>query len=722
MTADELSTVDLPRLRQFFAPHSVAFVGATDRSAWSSTLFANWQRHCPDVPAYLVNPGRPLVHGQAAVASLRAIDAPVDLAFVMVGTEQVLPVLADAVDVGMRNAVVLTSGFAETDGHGAELERRLAALCADTGLAVLGPGSIGFVNAALPRPLAAIPIADLLGGSLGIVLESGGLAASVLNMAQARAVGISALIAVGNQAGLGTDDALEYLVDDDRTMAIALFAESFRRPARFRQVAARALRAGKPIVALKVGRSAAGQAVALAHTGSVAGDALVTRSVLADLGVVVVDSLEDLITTGGFLATRPRRLGTRTAVIAASGGACELIADRIDDLGFSLPDFPPQVSAALTADLPAFSSAHNPLDVTGYVVLDPMLQVRALETISAHAVGTFDQIVYQTLSPKAFHGGQEVITARYERLASAVADSPVPVVVQVASGFDLTGAPTQVSRRFGLHMLDGIEHGMTALGQALRWQRRRAELLSRPPAVAATSEPLPIPADAVGVWDEARARALLAERGVPVVAALHARTAAQAAAASLEFGDRVAVKVSVPGLSHKSDLGGVRLDTPAGSSAADAAEEVLAAARYAGLEPYGVLVSPMRAGGIELLVSVRRDPNWGPVLVVGAGGVWVDAFGDVAVTMLPTDRQRIGRLLNSLRIAPLLCGTRGRPGIDRQRLVDVISAVADAALGLGDRLDTLEINPLWAGPHECEALDSIVVWLGRPALEDNSDE
>lgn len=706
-------TFGTARLREFFAPRSVAFVGATDRSAWSSTVYGNWLRHCPEAPCYLVNPGRTSVHGRASVPSLEAIGEPVDLVFVMVGTEQVLPVLRDAVRVGIRNAVVLTSGFGETGEHGADLDRQLADLAESSGLAVLGPNAIGFVNAAANRPLAAVPVAELLPGSLGILLESGGLAASVLNMAQARAVGVSSLIAVGNQTVLGTADALEYLAADEATTAIALFAESFRSPEQFRRAAVAAARAGKPLVVLKVGRSAAGQAAALAHTGAVAGDAAVTRALLADFGAVAVDSLEDLITTGGFLATGPGRLGPRTAVIAASGGACELIADRATDLGLQLPDFPPAVADALAEDLPSFSSAHNPLDVTGYVVMDPLLQVRALETISAQAEGTYDQIIYQTLSPKAFHGGQEVLAARYERLAAAIARSPVPVVIQVASGFDLTGAPTEVSRRFGLHMLDGIEHGMTALGHAVWWQSRRAELCATSDGPVADG-PVEEPADAAGTWDETRARELLQARGVPFVPAVLAADAHEAAAAAGRFGAPVAIKISVPGLVHKSDVGGVRLDVPPGADAEQVAAEILQSARAAGLGPDGVLVSPMRSGGVELLVSVRRDPVWGPIIVVGAGGMWVELLADTALCPLPADETRIGRLLDSLRIAPLLHGARGRPPVDRRRLIAAILAIGSAAMSLGERLHTLEVNPLWAGPEGSEALDAVIVWAGGP--------
>jgi len=696
-----VSLVSADALGRLFQPGAMAIVGASDRVTWSRTAFANWQAYSGGRPVYLVNPRHAEVHGERAYRSMADIGQPVDLAFVMTGTETVTAVAREAADAGVSGLMVLSSGFRETGSRGAGLERELAELAADRGLTLLGPNTIGFINASAPVAAAATPINEPLApGPVAILLESGGLAGSVLNMAQARAIGLSHVIAVGNQAAVRTADVLEYLVRDEATRCIALFLESVRDPERLRAVAAQALAAGKAIVALKAGRSAAGGRTALAHTGAVADDAEVTRAALASLGIVVVNSLEDLLTTAGLLGAQPARLGRRIAVVAASGGACELIADRAADLGLELPAFPSSTAEALQRDLPGFSHVANPLDVTGYVVVDPLLQIRALEHITAGAAGVFDQVIFQTLAPKAHHGGQQYAMDRYQRLAGVIGASPVPVLVQVASGFDLTGFPTVLSQRCGLHMLDGIEHGMTALGHAVWWHETRDWISSRPAAAPlAVSWP-----GASGVWAERQARGLLAAHGVPLVPARYVADPGEAVRAAADLGGPVVLKLAADELAHKSDVGGVVLDLRT-------ADEVRAAAgRLLRLGLGGLVVSPMRAGGVELLVSVRQDPTWGPMLAVGLGGIWVEVYRDIALAPLPVQAADVDRLLGTLRAAPLFTGARGRAPVSRAAAASAIAAIAGVAERLGDAFDTIEINPLWVCADRAEVLDALVVW------------
>lgn len=707
MSEDALPVPGGPRLGRLFAPASMAIVGASDRLTWSKTAFTNWRAHSGGRPVYLVNPRHGTVHGERAYRSLADIGAPVDLAFVMTGTEAVNQVLREAAEAGVSGAVVLSAGFSEAGPHGAALEDELTELAADRGLTLLGPNAIGFVNTSGPTAAAAMPIHEAIApGPVAILLESGGLAGSVLNMAQARAIGLSHIIAMGNQAAISTADVLEYLIRDEATACIALFLESVRDPARFRVAARDAIDAGKPIVVLKAGRSAAGERTALAHTGAVAGDAEVTRAALASLGMVVVDSLEDLLTTAGLLGSQRSALGRRLAVVAASGGACELIADRATDLGLELPPFPPQTAAGLKQDLPGFSHVANPLDVTGYVVVDPMLQIRALERIAAGAAGHYDQIVFQTLAPKAHHAGQQYAAERYQQLADVIGASPVPVLVQVASGFDLTGFPAELSQRFGLHMLDGIEHGMTAIGHAVRWHEGRRWLAAKGPAalVPRAARAGAAPLGAAGVWGEARARDLLAGYGVPLVPALDAADEEQAAAAAARFGGPVVLKAAADGLAHKSEAGGVALDLRTEREVRAAARRLLHQA------PGRLLVSPMRAGGVELLVSVRQDTTWGPVLTVGLGGIWVEVYRDVQLAPLPVDAADVERMLGRLRGAALLSGGRGRAPVSRPAAVAAISAIAAAAERLGDAVEVIEVNPLLVSAERAEALDALVVW------------
>lgn len=699
--------MDFARLDSFFNPSSLALVGATDRSRWSWSAFHNWRTYS-EGPCYLVHPRHQKVHGEPAFPSLSAIGESVDIAYVMVPTDQVLPVMEEAASIGIRNAVILTAGFGETGPEGAALEAKLVELAEAEGMLFLGPNGNGFVNAARGRTPYGLPIAPpLRRGPVGIVLQSGGLASVVLGMAQARGVGTTMVVSTGNEAMVGATDVIDYLAAQEETRAIAVFLESIRQPEHFKEVATAALEAGKAIVALKAGRSAAGSRAALAHTGAVAGDAAVVQAVLDSLDVVRVTSLEDLLTTAGLLGYQPRRLGRRLAVVAVSGGACDILADRASDEGLELPEYPPATLAALEELLPPYSNPHNPLDVTGYVVVDANISARSLEAVVASPAGHFDEVLYQTTIPQAAPPDPAPLMARYAALAELVARSPLPVLLQ-SSGPAGGGFADEVLDRFGFFVLDGIEHGMSALGSAVRWQERREALLSRPrPAPAPRLEP---PPGATGTFGEARARALLAAHGVPVVPTVIVHNVGEALSAARTFGGPVALKVAADTLLHKSDLGGVELDLRTEEEIEEAAERLLAIAETHHVGDEGLQVAPMRRGGVELLASVRCDPAWGPILVVGLGGVWVEVLGETSLLPLPSGRVEIEDALRSLRGYQLLEGGRGRPGVDMEALIDSLTGIARLGEGLGDALDTLEVNPLWAGPSSCEALDALVVW------------
>jgi acyl-CoA synthetase (NDP forming) len=699
------------RLARLFTPRSVALIGATDRSMWSRYTFQNLRAFSPDVPVHCVHPRHETVHGQPAHRSIAAIGEPVDLAYVMVPTGEVVRVLEEAADTGVRSAVVLTAGFGETGPEGRALEERVVALARERDMVLLGPNGNGFINAADQVAPYGLPITPpLQQGPLGIVLQSGGLASVVLHMAASRNIGISRLVATGNEAMVSATDVLGYLVADERTAAIAAFLESIREPDRFRELAEAALTAGKPIVVLKVGRSAAGQEAALAHTGAIAGDVAVVRAALRQAGVVQVQSLEDLLVTSGLLAYERRPLGRRLAAVTASGGACDLIADRATDEGIALPPFPEATEAGLAEVLPAFSNPRNPLDVTGYVVVDSTIAQRSLEVVVDGAAGTYDTILYHVQVPQNPPPDPALIHDRYRALRATVDRSPVPVVLESSSSSDVSPYARSLLDEFGLHVMNGIEHGMTALGHAVDWHERRARHSSRraqfPPTPTLLREGGGRPSSE---WE---VRQILEAGGVPVVPARLVAGPGEAAAAAWELGLPAALKVASPDVTHKTEVGGVALDLRTAEDVAAAYEAVTASVRRAapGARLGGVLVSPMRADGVELLVSVRRDPAWGPVLAVGLGGVWVEVLEDAALRLLPVGVEDVEEALGELRGAPLLRGARGRPPVSLRRVAEAAVAIAGVAEALGDRLDTLEVNPLWAAGDRVEVLDALVVW------------
>src|SRR4029077_18501530 len=372
------------RLRAFFAPRSIALVGASDNSGWARFIVASCATAGFAGPLMVVPPRARPAYGLPVVPSLRDLPEPADLAFILTPVQAVEGVLDDMGAAGIPNAVVLASGYREVGEAGRELEDALLDRAVANGITVLGPNCLGFVNAhtrSAPYALALPP--PLIAGPVGVALQSGALASVVLGFAKAHAIGLSLLTSMGNEAMLKTADVLDYLVEDEATRVICLFLEEIGDPARFARVAEKADRAGKPIVALKVGSSPAGQVAALAHTGSVAGDDAVVDAVLRQLGVIRVTSIEELLSTAGLLGYDRWPRGRRMGVLTASGGACGLIADRASEQDIKIPPFAAGTVAAIEPHLPAFADARNPLDVTGYVLANP--RVTALTAID-HAL------------------------------------------------------------------------------------------------------------------------------------------------------------------------------------------------------------------------------------------------------------------------------------------------------------------------------------------------
>src|SRR3984957_16189905 len=360
------SLVTPARLAEFFAPQSLALVGASEASGWARFIALASSATGYTGPMVPVHPKIDSAFGHPAVRNLRDIGEPIDLAFILAPTHAVAGVIEDAAAAGIRNAIVLAAGYREVGPEGRALEQKLIAQAAAAGIVILGPNCLGFLNThAHTAPFAlGVPL-PLTPGPVGVALQSGALATVVLAYAKAHAIGVSSLTSVGNEAMITIEDMMEYLVEDEKTKVIALFLEEISDPVKFAHAAARADAAGKPIVALKVGSSEAGQAAALAHTGSVAGDDAVVESVLGQLNLIRVTSIEELLTTSAPLGYDRVPAGRRMGVITASGGACDIIADRSSDQGISIPPFAQATADAITPHLPSFATAHNPLDVTG---------------------------------------------------------------------------------------------------------------------------------------------------------------------------------------------------------------------------------------------------------------------------------------------------------------------------------------------------------------------
>jgi acyl-CoA synthetase (NDP forming) len=600
----------------------------------------------------------------------------------------------------------------------------MIARAAANGVTVLGPNCLGFLNTrARAAPFALTVPTPLLAGPVGIALQSGALASVVLAFARSRAIGVSTLTTMGNEAMISTTDVLEFLVADDSTRVICLFLEEISDPAGFARAAEKADRAGKPIVALKVGSSAAGRQAALAHTGSVAGDDAVVDSVLRQLNVIRVTSIEELLCTGALLGYDRWPRGRRMGVVSASGGACDIIADRASAQGIEIPPFAEQTVTAITPRLPPFAAVRNPLDVTGYFLANQRTSaLTAVDYALDAAVEDpgldfvlFGGLILPDARPPD-DAAARIFEQRAAWLGQRLASAPIPVIPVGSTCVDVTAYARDVLQRNGIHLLGGIDLGVLALGNALCWLEGRVRGRGRVRVrSAARGHPAARPAPASGPWAETQARDLLAAAGVPVVPAELAQSADEAVAAARRLGLPAALKICSAQIAHKSDIGGVALGLRSDAEVRAAYDRVRAAGESAAAGSIdGVLVSPMRTGGVELLAGVTVDPAFGPVLAVGLGGVWVEVLADTSLRVLPVDAAEVKRMLRELRGLPLLLGARGSSPADLDELARVIAVLGDTATALDGTLRALEVNPLWVSGDQVEALDVLVV-TGPPS-------
>ena len=695
--------ITLDALRRMFSASNVALVGASDRSTWTQMIVRRFQDYGHQGQVFAVNRDGREALGLAGYRTCRDIPAQVDTAIIVVPAAAVAGALEDAADAGITSAVVLSSGFAEAGSEGEILQRELAAVARRRGITMFGPNSMGFANIAGGAVATAIGTrTPVIPGGIAIVSQSGAVANEIAKFAHQQGIGLSFLCATGNEAMVGLADVVDYLVDDPATRAICAYVEAVGGTERLASAARRAMAARKPIIVLKVGSSAVSASVAKAHTGAMVGDDRVFDAACRELGIIRVRSIEEMIVTAALIeATGPiDRSGI--ALASVSGGGCGMFADLADQHGVPTPAFTPETCEQLAGVLPSFASSLNPLDMTGAVLQNPSLWSKALPILfDDPGIGLVVTLIAMPGTPAEM----ATCETHWPVIAQAYRDAGRRPLLLSQVIQPMGPEARQVAQASGLHdIIFGMDFGTRALGHLGRWSNRLHEGCGPVETVAALADPPRLDG-------ERDALDFLASHGVPVVPGEVVQDAGSALSAASTFGTPVALKIASPDIAHKTEAGGVKLGIApqdAGRAYGEIREAVGLALPHARID--GVIVSPMRAGGLELFVGVARDPDWGPAIAVGLGGVWVEVLGDSAVRLLPIDKAGAQGMLRSLRAAALFDGYRGAPAADIDRLAEVIVAIGEAALALGPRLAALEINPLWVRGDQVEALDALVVW------------
>jgi acyl-CoA synthetase (NDP forming) len=664
-----------------FRPRAVALVGASADAAKNTARPLRYlDAHGARARVYPVNPSRDEVLGHPAFASVAELPRGVEHALVMVPAPAVAGVIEQCGERGIAVATVYSDGYAEAGAGGARRQGALVELARRCGVRVLGPNSMGVVS--VPERLAltvnaALEAPELLAGSTALVSQSGTMIGAMLSRAQARGFGFSRMVSIGNEADIGVAELVALLACDPQTETIVLFLETIRDPAGLGRAARVAFDAGKRVVAYKLGRSAAGQALARSHSGAITGSAAAASAFFVEHGIVEVDVLEALFEIPPFLAGRSPPSGApRVAVITTTGGGAATVADRLGVLGVDLAGTPAPVAEALRAE--GLVPGAGPIIDLTMAGARPGIYGRVLEALLA--AGGCGAVVAVIGSSAQFHPEIAVRgIAGAPRSTTPIAAFPVP---EAGDSLRLLGEA-------GIAAFRTPEACAEAVRAFLAWRApREVSADEAPPLLVRLLAEQP-----VGTWGEDSAGGLVEALGIP-------RPQARVVDADGPFTDDlpwpVAVKALGDGLEHKSELGAVELevgDPEALRAAIGRIHERLGRGpTEASVDRF--LVQPMVRGVAEVLIAYRRDPEVGPTITVGAGGVLAEVRADAVLRIAPVDVDEAREMIDSVRTLTVLGGYRGLPAGDRRALAEAVAALSRLAAPGLEAIAEAEINPL----------------------------
>ena len=696
---------DLTRLLH---PASVAVIGASTRAgSFGERVLHNLQHYGGRV--YPVNARYEQIGERRCYPNVAALPEVPDCAVVTAAREAVEEIVQDCARAGVGGVIIFASGYAETGKQDRiEQQYRLAAIARETGMRIVGPNCIGVVNALLDMRVTFMditPIPPPRKQSIGMVSQSGALGMA-LAQAVVRGVSFSHVMTSGNSCDVDMADYISYLADDPSCAAIACVFEGMAEPERMLVAAERAWQRNKPLIVFKMATGEQGAAAAMSHTGSLAGSQAAYRAVFQRAGAILVEDYEALAETAAFFAKAPPPKARGVAVVAASGGAAIMAADRAEQYGVPLPQPNDAVRDILMSHIPEFGSARNPCDVTAQILANP-------ESLNACADALLGDPSYGAL----------VVPQTYGYAPSA---KRIPVYDALAAKHGkITCIAWQTEWLEGPGVKEAEESEHVALFRSMphcfaalaAWHWRAKKRASGAPTTPATPEKVLAQAKRLilaakgQTLTEREAKQVLALYGVPVVGEHLAQSVDEAMNAAGSLGYPVVLKVESPDLPHKTEAGVVRLNIHSADEVRAAHQTIMAKANAVTPAPRinGVLVQRMMPQGIEMVVGARIDPLFGPLVVVGLGGILVELLQDSALAPAPVTHDEALALLAQLKGARLLDGFRGMPGVDRNRLADVICSIATFAADHRDAIAELDVNPLICTGDSITAVDALIV-------------
>jgi acetate---CoA ligase (ADP-forming) len=656
----------LQQLDAIFKPRSVALIGASAKPGkLGYDILYNLIHAGFSGPIYPVNPKADQLLGLDVYKSIGDIPQPPDLAVVIVPAKAVPDTLAQCGEAGIKAAIVVTGGFAEAGAEGEKLQEEMAVVARQYGMRVVGPNCQG-VNNPHHQLCASWPLFTTKGG-MAFISQSGTVGAALVDWAGQDQLGVSVFLSLGNRVDVDEADAIAYFNEDPHTRVIALYVEGVRRPKAFLEALAASK---KPVVILKSGRTTRGRAAAESHTKSLAGNDAVYGAIFERYKVHRADTIEELYDFAKALAYMEKPTGRRLLNISSSGGAAILAIDEAEKLGFQNPAPSEELKNRLRAFLPDHCGVSNPIDLTGDAISDPGLYSKVIEASRSE----YDAMVIIFGDP--IHGASDHVTGKGE-------------LVIFCGGADVEREESRLIQQKGIPVYFSPERGMKALYQFFRFDQDSS-------GGAAETPPIDAMDHASGLIPMEEAVALLNKYGIPAVDAMPAASAREAASLAKKWGAPVAMKINSPDVSHKSDVGGVRLNVKSQTDVREAFKAIVTAVKKkvpsARIE--GVSLSPMAApGGVEVILGVVRDSQYGHVLMFGLGGIFTEIFKDVQFCLLPAKEEEFMRMIRGIRGYPILAGVRGQKAKDEKALMAVMKALSTLVTEHPE-IDQIDLNPV----------------------------
>ena len=706
---DKRTTVyNRAELTKLLAPASVAVIGASTRAGSFGERVLHNLRHYGG-RYYPVNARYETIGEHKCYPNVRDLPEAVDCAVITAAREAVEEIVLDCVKAGVGGAIIFASGYSETGKEERIAQQeRLAAISRESGMRIVGPNCIGVVNATLDSRITFMditPIPRPNAHAVGVISQSGALGMA-LAQAVVRGVSVSHVMTSGNSCDVDMADYVNYLVDDPACASIACVFEGMSTPERLVLAAENAWNANKPLVIFKMATGEQGAQAAMSHTGSLAGSHETYRSAFRKVGAVVVDDYEALMETAAFFAKAPPPKARGVAVVAASGGAAIMAADRSEQHGVPMPQPSDDTRIILESRIPEFGSSRNPCDVTAQVLADP-------DALGVCAGALLNDPQYGVLVSPMTYGSAPSAKRPLVYNDLAKQHGKMACVVWQTEWQDGPGV-VEANQCDRVALFRSMNACFAALA-AWHWREDKrlagAQIVSPTPVATVTKARALIDAASGATVTEREAKEILALYGVPVVGERLTQNAEEAVAAAAALGYPVVMKVESPDLPHKTEAGVIRLNLRDAAAVREAHAAVMANAARVSPPPKinGVLVQPMVPQGVELVIGVTNDALFGPLIVVGLGGVLVEVLKDSALSPAPVTAHEARGMLHSLKGIKLLEGFRGMEAVNIDKLSEIISDVSRFAADHRDRVAELDINPLICAGDRITAVDPLIV-------------